>query len=236
MSKHHQRVVVPDTVELWSYQTREFYDHLMRSGTSWTVSPDFDADDIPIEHNTRVFAYQWLAKRMQEKGVLSPVSPLPAYPVWAWFWWYGENKKRPDLRYQSSRTARGTDGCVLIKLHVPREFVCLTDFNAWHNVLNHWYFPANEDDDEVFDAEVRASGHTDALQLLHLPPGTLRDKMETSWEKVFDINAEPDNWWFQPYETRVIQATMFALAKEHVREAWWLPPVGHGRVRVLRKT
>lgn len=233
MPKNQDRVVVPETVELWTFQPRDFYDHLVQHGVSWEVTPDFDEEDVEPIHNQWPYAFQWLSRKMHERGVKSVKHPPPSYPIWAWFWWYGEQRKHPDLRYHSSRAARGSTGSVLLKLKVPRAYVCITDYTAWHNVLNHAYFSSHQEDDDAFDQLVLHSGHTNPNSLMTLPAGPLRDKLEASWEKVFDINAEPENWWFRPFEERALQATVFAVSIEHVEKAWWLPPIGKGSRQLL---
>lgn len=228
MNQSSSRVVVPDIVELWTFQPRSFYDHLIANGVSWSVNPATDNDDWDEPHDQWAYAYRWLVKQMHAAGIKSVLTPPPEYPVWAWFWWYGENRKHPDLRYFSSWGQRGDTGCVLLKLAVPKEYVALHDYHAWHTVLNHSYFSDSEEDDDAFDELVKLSGHTDTRNLMKLADGPLREKLEKSWMKIFDIGAEPDGHWFEPYARRCLQATLFAIKQEHVKEAWWLPPKGLG--------
>lgn len=52
--------------------------------------------------------------------------------------------------------------------------------------------------------------------------------MEASWQRIFDITLV-DNYYLSDYATRNFQATLFGFRREHLKEAWWLPPRGAGR-------
>ena len=50
-----------------------------------------------------LFAYNWMVKKMKDKGLQPPVGV--DYPIWAWYQWEGKRKRR-DMR-ESGYEKRG---------------------------------------------------------------------------------------------------------------------------------
>lgn len=108
-------------------------------------------------------AYGWMRFQMAER--LDAYSG--DYPVWAWL-------KRPNMRQWSYER----EPSVMVVAEVPRGRMLLSDFDAWHSVLNHWWISINEEEDERFEAE--------------------KMPVEDTWHRVFDIvGGEPgtDRRW-----------------------------------------
>jgi hypothetical protein len=90
-------------------------------------------------------AYDWMRGQMRRR--------LPSfsgdYPVWAW----------PDTTPEEVRSrggwGNGGEEMVLLTLEVPASRVLLSDFLAWHSVLNHTAIGI--DDDRATPAEREAS-------------------------------------------------------------------------------
>lgn len=103
--------------------------------------------------------YQWMMEQMRKriKGYGGK------YPVWVW-------TERPDLR-QSALLSRGTEG-VLLKLELPPEKVLLSDFDAWHIVLNEGYVGLSEQELDLYYNDKET-------------PITAQE----SWERIFDLQA-----------------------------------------------
>jgi hypothetical protein len=116
---------------LWTVQTREVWEEFQRKGVlraeGRRVIPEFRE------------AYQWLMEQMKER--------LPGYsgryPLWAWY------HPKPDLRY-AGLLPRGTRG-VRIEFVAPVDRILLSDFDAWHAVLNKGFLALDEAEDEAFD-------------------------------------------------------------------------------------
>jgi len=73
-------------------------------------------------------------KQMQNRDI-----PIKHPPIWAWV-------KKPDLRH-SCHLAKGKKG-VRLSIDVPDELVLLSEFNAWHFVLNDTYLPPTNNEYE----------------------------------------------------------------------------------------
>ena len=86
-------------------------------------------------------AYAWI-----EEQLIRRVGPPPARniaPLWGWYHWAGAAKKRPDLR--AVRFHYGPPGrYVLIECELPAQAVMLSDFQAWHIILNEGYVGLDE--------------------------------------------------------------------------------------------
>ena len=72
-------------------------------------------------------------------------------PIWVWDQREGKRKRR-DLRY-SGYADRGTK-MVQIEFEIPLKNVLLSDFDAWHLVLNKYYF-GNDTEVDNFEKNIQ---------------------------------------------------------------------------------
>ncbi|KYG92026.1 MULTISPECIES: DUF3841 domain-containing protein [Metasolibacillus] len=139
----------------WTIQSEDKWKEIQEKGCL-IGNPEFIYPEF-------VDAYNWLKKRMKEK--------LPnynnEYPIWLWI-------DRPDLR-KSGHLEAGEKG-ILLKIDIEDNRVLLSDFQAWHFVLNKSYF----------DLENIENDNSDYTQF----------ELEKSWELIFDIDylARHPNW------------------------------------------
>lgn len=118
-------------------------------------------------------AYDWLVTRMEERiGKPAGVN----YPVWAWHTRDWKHKK-PDLR-ESGYETKGME-CVCIEIEIPDSQVVLSDFTAWHFVLNKSYLNQKCYSEEIFDR--------DQAWLDSLSPQDRHKVIVNSWNNIFDI-------------------------------------------------
>jgi hypothetical protein len=75
---------------------------------------------------------------------------------------------------------------VLVDFLAPRDRVLLSDFDAWHCVLNDGYLALSEADCEAFEA--RHAGRTRAGER----SVACQAEIEASWERIFDLLGPPD--------------------------------------------
>jgi hypothetical protein len=119
--------------------------------------------------------YEWLMGQMRQRLGMAQ----PHYPVWMWC-------TRPDLR-QRCHVSKG-EHAVLLRVELDAQHVLLSDFGAWHYVLNDWVL-------EAYEGEVI--------------------EKEKSWERIFDfdfLRAYPD--WFSEPEP---QATTGAIPLRNLK-------------------
>lgn len=169
-------------MKLYSIQPLLVYEHLL-TGASWTANPfagEEPADDVFLR------AYDWLAGQMRSYG-RHPEDRATQYPVWAWYWWAGLTRPKPDLRTASLRNWGNGGPNVLLTLDIPEDRVVLTDFDAWHWVLNYWYLGQSAEA-EAFEARCEAVGPS-YYREKPLANADLHNELQASWRHIFDVET-----------------------------------------------
>jgi len=157
-------------------------------------------------------AYSWMVERMRER-----IGPPPSgvrYPLWAWARWSPE-RARPDLR--ALRSPGGVERYARLEIDIPDEHLLLSDFNAWHFVLNGWYLSDTEAEDAAFDKELNAA----AVSWGWPYPEPFRTKVLTSWLRIFDLDRFADPLWREVPARRSVQAAFWRLERAQVRRIEW---------------
>jgi len=147
-------------------------------------------------------AYDWMRAQMGRC--------LPYYD--GHFPWWGWRTPHPDLR-QSGHLPRGTQG-VRLELEIDPNEVLLSDFDAWHSVLNRGYLGLSEAEDEAWYRRFEAAVPN---RWVWPPPEPWYSDILTSWERVFNLEALAASEYWQS-EPRHIQATFEALRLVDVRK------------------
>ncbi|MDA8204907.1 MAG: DUF3841 domain-containing protein [Thermaerobacter sp.] len=109
--------------------------------------------------------YTWMTHQMEKR--------LPTYrggyPIWVW-------TEKPDLR-QGGHLERGKIG-VRLQLEVDPRMVLLSDFFAWHVVLNDGFLSLDERDHGLWAENMAPMSK------------------EESWERIFDFDLlHTSEWW-----------------------------------------
>jgi hypothetical protein len=189
---------------LWTIQTEDSWRQLEAGGVLRA-----NRKNVPEEHS--LLAYAWMVEQMKTR--IGPPPAPPCFPVWAWYQWQGEKRRKPDLR-ASGHLERGKRG-VRIEFEVPDESVLLSDFELWHFALNYWYLPESDADDERFEAELAAHGLSlykqKPLLIARYHRGIIR-----SWERMFDLDWS-ERGFAAPRPRKSIQATLWELRRDEVR-------------------
>ncbi|MBY7114874.1 DUF3841 domain-containing protein [Bacillus sp. 17RED48] len=132
----------------WTIQSVEKWNEVKSigclTGTSDHVWPEF------------IEPYKWMVQQM---NLRVKNYTQEGYPIWLW-------ANRPDLR-RCGHLGKGERG-VLLKIEIDDERVLLSDFEAWHFVLNGVYCNIEAEDDNNLD----------------LSP----ESIQKSWEKIFDLD------------------------------------------------
>ncbi len=178
---------------MWTIQSVETWERLQTSERLYA-----DGRRIPPEFR---FAYRWMRQQMRSR--------IPGYG--GRYPWWGWARPKPDLR-RAGHLPRGTSG-VRLELELSDEEVLLSDFDAWHVVLNRGYLALNEAEFDDFYRRFEA-----AVPNPHAwpPPEPWHTTIISSWERIFDLDAlttDPD--WYGP--VTYIQVTFECLRLEDVR-------------------
>ena len=178
-------------MRLWTIQPVETFTRLQREKVLYV-----DEHTVPEEFR---HAYDWMREQMARR--------IPGYgghyPWWGWV-------NRPDLR-RSGHLPPGTKG-VRLELEVPDAEVLLSDFDAWHCVLNRSYLALTEEEDEAWEARFRSAVPD---PYAWPPPEPWYSEILASWERIFDLHALAATDWRGG--ERHLQATFECLRLADVR-------------------
>lgn len=130
--------------------------------------------------------------------------------MWGWYHWEGKERPKPDLR-SSGHLPKGATG-VRIEFEIPENRVILSDFDAWHFVLNRWFLCLCEKEDKDFTEELERAGIPQRWPY----PEPFRSRIINSWQCIFDQEAG-DPEWRGSLSRRSIQATFWELKLSQVR-------------------
>lgn len=159
-------------VRLWKLASAALYDTLRREGVLY-----FDPGHLSDRDDWFFWEqpYRWMGEQMRQR--LLPPAAAGRYPWWAWHRW-DRRSPRPDLRARWSNHwwPAGTL-CVRLELELPACEVLLSDFEAWHAVLNDHYLAFTEEEWDAWDALPESQRSRSAL--------------EASWERVFTFRDWP---------------------------------------------
>lgn len=195
-------------MRLWTIQHKEAYTTLQEKGVLHA-----NEEHLFCEDDFR-YAYDWMANKLSEKDT----KPNGVnYPLWAWYQWEGKRKRR-DLR-NTGLGERGTS-CVQLEIEIPDNKVLLSDFDVFHIVLNNCNLCGTEEEDRQFESWYKSLGikYGDWRKDVTGNPSLqeVKDRIIKSWDGIFDLEKEDDNWIYGKNENKSIQAVFWELRIEQV--------------------
>lgn len=176
---------------LWTIQHEEAFCEFERTGILRA-----NEDHLFCEDYFR-FAYDWLSRQMVRQIGAPPEGVR--YPVWAWYQWDGQRKRR-DLRH-AGYAKRGTP-LVQIAFEAEPESFLLSDFDAWHIVLAKQFVAL---DGAEWDRFYENNPHPTQADV------------EPSWNRIFDLSPSTPGWDWDP-QRRSIQATLWKINMSQVKK------------------
>jgi hypothetical protein len=212
-------------LRLWTIQSEDVYEELMREGVYHTKPELAFCRDIPeIE-----FCYRWMSQKLSEKA--GPPPEGLTYPIWAWHTWEGKRKIR-DMRC-SGYGERGRK-MVQMEIEIPESRILLSDFDLWGLILYGYRLDMEtEDDMDEFYLWLQRRGFRDGMNLVKLCDGTsssydisvpeeiwmMRDEIIKSWDICLGKDQK-QNDLFMGSRGRSIQAVFWELKREDVKKEW----------------
>ncbi|MDG0808075.1 DUF3841 domain-containing protein [Cohnella rhizosphaerae] len=141
----------------WTIQSLEAWDQAVTSGYLVGNPKYIDKDWL--------VSYRWMMNEMKKRLIYYKGE----FPIWLW-------TKRPDLMI-GGRLGKGQQG-VLIEAELNKDEVLISDFMAWHIVLNNDYLTLSEEEDNK------------------LANGTFLITKEQSWIRIFEYHEikQYDYW------------------------------------------
>lgn len=126
-------------MKIWTTQTKEFYDELVRRGRV-SCRTDMAWDKYPDK-------YKWMAAQMERR-----IGPAPStqtrYPIWGWNQ-VGSYKK--ELHPGHVDCTAGDAEYVFLTLEIPDDKVLLSEHTLWECALNNFYIPSGMKDEDSED-------------------------------------------------------------------------------------
>lgn len=184
-------------MRVWTIQQYGAWETFQATGVLRANPAFIDSDFVP--------AYRWLVQQMAQR-----VGPPPhgvTFPVWVWVQCEDRQRARPDLR-QAGHLLRGQQG-VRLECDMPEHGVLLSDFDHWHYVLNNWYLPRNDADEQQFTERCPSTGPVSPV---------CQAAKQASWERIFDIEwPGPDGDYPVYREAKSIQGVVWEIQREQVR-------------------
>ena len=194
---------------LWTIQSSSFYHQIEETG--------FIHSDIELSNLYDDFSYQynWMADQMQQR-IGNPNNENTLLPIWAWYQWEGKRKRR-DLR-SSGFGKKGTQ-MVQIEFEISPSDVLLSDFDAWHVVLNNGYLGDTNEDDVNFYNKYQGINTWATNFFTDAKANEMLIEMKKSWEKIFDLD-KCIKMGFSSIDSQSIQATFWELKKEWIHNLY----------------
>lgn len=221
-----------EKLRLYTIQPLAAFEQIRACGV-FRSEPDFVDEPKDDLDRFMLAAYEWIAGEMDRRCAVSR-PPGVRFPVWAWHSWMDSRRRKPDMRFGDVRGLPGDGPNVMMTLEMPDSEVLLSDYEAWHFVLNRWYL-GSEEQTEDFDARCTAAG-LNAYENDVFPDTELERERVASWSAIFDpqraqAQLDPSN----AGRDSSVQATFWEIRTEHIVEA---VRIEHGQraVRIASKT
>ena len=160
-------------MRLWTIQTKDTWARAEESGVLECNELHIDADKA--SDNLFRPAYDWMVGQLEQRVKNYPCNK---YPIWAWY------HPKPDLR-RSGHLPRDTSG-VRVEFLVSSDRVLLSDFEAWHAVLNCWYLSLSEEDSDNWGKRCERAGIKIGWENWP-PPAPFKEELMRSWKRIFDL-------------------------------------------------
>lgn len=190
-------------MQLWTIQPLAVWKTLESDGV-------FHSDPMQSEHRTDYpEAYDWITRHLMQHAGSPPLGCVT--PIWAWYQWHGEARRKPDLRWWR----HWMEGdCVRIEIEMSGDETLLSDFDLWHYCMGYWYLSDTEES-ERFEAELLEHGLNYYAQK-PLPDAKYHAQIERSWERIFDWERVDDSSTL-PRAGKWVQAVFWELRLDRVR-------------------
>lgn len=156
-------------MKVWTLQPIEIWDLLQKEKIIYGKEKYVDEYFLS--------SYKWMMQQMENK--------LPDYtgnpPIWVWV------QPKPDLR--SSHGFEKGQRAVRLELEIPEARILISDYDAWHCVLNGWYLNFTDEEEKEFDKE------RNDIRLFEEMPEQLKTKIVNSWDRIFEIDKLKNTEW-----------------------------------------
>lgn len=195
-------------MKLWTIQDNLWKQTLERDGlihgTDDFVREAWESDSGFLN------SYSWIKTKIPgNKPDIPNISP-----IWGWYQWLGEKKKKPDLRFSGF----GTKGKEMWLFEIEKDpsEVLLSDFDTWHLCLMEHYISESEEDDLRFDEKLKAVGWDYSKTFSEIQDLSLKQEIYSSWDRILDLDCN-NPWVSSKREDKSIQACFWLLKIDEIK-------------------
>lgn len=183
-----------ETMTLWTRQVPQVWEELEKTGV-YRVKEEYIRKKNDTIADYYLELYRWYTKEAR-KHIEIPEELQ--YPVW--------------LCVSEETMLQPTANTVILKIEVPKDKVMICNMEAWGYVVNYWYVPLDDKDEEEHNAELKRYGVQED-ELIRTSKGNfyplLKKKIVDSWGRVFTM---------PPANNNDAVATIWEIRREWVKE------------------
>ncbi len=192
-------------MKLFSFQSNDAL-HTLEKIFVYFPYGNFAQNPSFLDSPSFLFAYSWLIKKMQERNISYQFNSKNM--IWSWFLIDGVNKI--DKRKSFTRNFQNKP-FALLELDIPEQRLLLSDFDAWHYVLNYW--PINIEEKNInFDFYQHKPYDQDFHKYAH---PLEHQKILDSWNLIFDLKKSSE---ILEISSPNVQATFFEIFSNDVKK------------------
>jgi len=179
-------------MRVWTRQDKGIIDILEKEGR-YIAKKEYI--DLKMEDCAKFYheVYSWYASRA--KDIVTKPEDVK-YPIWV--------SISDDFMLQK------TEDAVVLELEVDSESVIVMDTDKWDRVVNFWYVPLDERDEDEFEKKLRKHGiaNSSAVYMSGFYPH-LKKEIQRSWDRLFDNSYSLSD---------MKQGTIWEIRKEWVKK------------------
>lgn len=156
-------------IKVWTRQDENIIKILEADGR-YIVKKEYIEEKMEDCAKFYLEVYSWYTDKA--KDIVSKPQDVN-YPVW--------------VSLSSDFMLQQVPGTVILELLVDKDSVIVMDTEKWDRVVNFWYVPLNEKDEEVFDKKLKSYGinNSSSAYMSNFYP-QLKKEIKKSWDRLFD--------------------------------------------------
>ncbi len=163
-------------------------------------------DNKTFENNKEFFyAYEWMKNQMLKRGI-----ECHENLIWCWHSFNGYQNIDKRLKCMKNFAKKPFIG---LELELNSSRALLSDFDAWHYVLNYWHLGSEEESEEI--EKVYNYFKNKPEKSYHLIDNGNHHKIVKSWELIFNLEACQKLLGIDKHDCS-IQATIGKINKEDI--------------------
>lgn len=162
-------------ITVWTKQNRAVLDQLDAAGR-FIADERYMRCELEDTADIMLFIYRWLASHMPSRSV----RPRDvSFPVW--------------VSFSREATMSPESGYAVLELKVEEKLVTPVNIEKWTRITNYSYLPLDEKDESDHNRLMREMGISSAQAVMSSFYPDIKQKIITSWDRLFDDAAMSTN-------------------------------------------